>query len=442
MRQTIAALAVALLLLCGRVAWAHRIDEYLQATMITLGAKEMQASMRLIPGVLVAPSVIAGIDSDGDGIFSEGEKHAYAERVLRELSVTVDGRRVSPVLRTWQFPEPGEMREGLGEIRLEYAVDLPVGGSTHTLAIANYHLRAASVYLMNAVVPGDDTIRIEGQRRDETQSVYELNYEERGALASSGRGFPARLMDVPLASLFRLGMWHIAEGTDHLLFLLVLLLPAPLLAVGSRWGRTVGTGESLLHILRIVTAFTVGHSVTLGLAAMRVVRVPGRAVEVLIAVSILVSAIHAIRPMFPGREAWIAGSFGLIHGLAFAGTLDRLGLSHWQRVEGVLAFNLGIETMQMVVVVAVLPSLLMMSGTGAYRVVRLSGAVFAGVASRGWMGERLFEVRPPVDLMVNALASHGVWIAGGLFLVGLGCRSLRVGRPVVSARDSVPAHAE
>ena len=90
-----------------------------------------------------------------------------------------------------------------------------------------------------------------------------------------------------------------------------------------------------------------------------------RPVEVLIAESTLVSAVHAYRPIFPGEEAWIAVFFGLIHGLAFAATLGRLGLGRWDRVDGILVFNLGIETMQMLVVAAASPSLMLMSRTTA-----------------------------------------------------------------------------
>jgi hypothetical protein len=82
--------------------------------------------------------------------------------------------------------------------------------------------------------------------------------------------------------------------------------------------------------------------------------------------SILVSAIHALRPLFPGKEAAIAAFFGLIHGLAFAATLNQLGLGRWQRVGGILAFNLGIETMQLIVVAVTLPSLILMSRTRAW----------------------------------------------------------------------------
>src|SRR5262249_38056686 len=149
-------------------------------------------------------------------------------------------------------------------------------------------------------------------------------------------------------NMFRLGMRHIAEGTDHLLFLIALLLPAPLVAVRGRWAAFGSIRHSLIQIVRVVSAFTIGHSITLALGASGIVALPSRAVEVLIAFSILVSSLHALRPIFPGREPMIAASFGLIHGLAFATTLQHLGVGAWQRVASILGFNLGIETMQLI----------------------------------------------------------------------------------------------
>ena len=219
--------------------------------------------------------------------------------------------------------------------------------------------------------------------------------------------------------MFRLGIRHIAEGTDHLLFLLALLLPAPLLASGSRWTGFAGSRHGLLQILKVVTAFTVGHSITLALAALGVVHVPSRPIEVLIAVSILISAVHALRPIFPGREAVIAAFFGLIHGLAFATTLSDLGLSRWDRVAGILAFNLGIETMQLVVVAATMPSLVLLSRTRAYSLLRIFGALFAAFASLCWIAERLLNVQTSIDALVNSIAHHSAWIAATLFLASL-----------------------
>ena len=427
MRWKIAALA-ACLLLFGRKAWAHRIDEYLQATILSLQAGEAQASMRLIPGMLVAPSVIAAIDSNHDGAFSESEEQAYAQRVLGDLSLSIDGKPVSPQLLSWSFPSPAQMRDGLGEIQIKYRIDLPPAGHSRALILANHHLNSSSVYLMNAVIPEDHNIRIVGQKRNEVQSMYELDYEQAGAAGGPSTLSPGRIGvwfdGLPFSSLFHLGMQHIAEGTDHLLFLLVLLLPAPLLAVSGRWSQPAGIRQSLKHIFGIVTAFTIGHSITLTLAAMNFIHVREQPIEVLIAVSILVSAVHAFRPIFPGREAWIAAAFGLIHGLAFAATLDRLGLTRWERVAGIFSFNLGIETMQMLVVAMVLPSLMLMSRTKAYPAVRVIGAAFAGAAATGWIMERLFDIKTPVDEVVNAIARHGLWLASAVLLTSLACKAL------------------
>src|ERR1700733_7298661 len=120
MSGKIAALVAAGVLLFANSAFAHRIDEYLQATILSLEANRVDASMRLIPGVLVSASVIASIDTDGDGVFSESEERGYAQRVLGDLAITIDGRSVQPKLVSWSFPQPIQLRGGLGEIHIEY----------------------------------------------------------------------------------------------------------------------------------------------------------------------------------------------------------------------------------------------------------------------------------------------------------------------------------
>ena len=392
--------------------------------------------MRLIPGILVAPGVIAGIDTNGDGAFSESEERAYAQHVLGDLWITINGMRVQPVLLSWSFPEPAQMREGLGEIHIDYRIGSSQAGRNKSLTLGNHHLNRTSVYLVNVLVPRDANVRILAQKRNEQQSFYELDYQEADTNALSHTPWgsvSAWLTGGQFSSLFRLGMRHIAGGTDHLLLLLVLLLPAPLFVSGMRWGPPSGASSSLFRILGIVTAFTIGHSMTLSVAAFTALNIPSRPVEVLIAVSIFVSAVHAWRPIFPGKEAWIAGCFGLVHGLAFAATLSRLGLGRWDRVAGILAFNLGIETMQMLAVAAILPSLILMSKTRSYSIFRIGGALFAGIASAGWMVERLFDVTTPVDAIVNGLARHGLLIAVNLLVVSFACRLL----PPSSARRAV-----
>jgi hypothetical protein len=418
--------AAAVLLCLVRIASAHRLDEYLQATIISVDKDHIQASMRMIPGVAVSSSIIASIDSNGDGIISDAEQRAYAERVLGDLSLTVDGRSIMPKLVSVDFPQVELMREGLGEIHIEFTADLPPGGHNRRLILQNNHQNRNAAYLVNCLVPRDPDIRIVAQNRNERQSFYQLDYVQAGRPSGSPlrqwwTNLRGSISALGFVSIFRLGIQHIAEGTDHLLFLLVLLLPAPLIVVGSRWAGLADMKSSVLRILKIVTAFTVGHSITLALAAFGIVRVPSRPIEVLIAVSILVSAIHALRPLFPGREAAIAAFLGLIHGLAFAATLSELGLGRWERVAGILAFNLGIETMQRIVVAVTMPSLLLMSRTRAYPVLRISGALFAGLASVGWIAERLLGMHSSVDVVVGAVARHAVWIAAALFLISLAC---------------------
>jgi hypothetical protein len=418
--------AAAILLSLGAGAFAHRLDEYLQATILSVENDHIQASMRLIPGIAVASIVLASIDTNGDGVISLAEQRDYAERVLGDLAIAVDGNSVRPALVSQNFPAIDQMKEGLGEIQIEFTVDLPPGGPRRRIVFLNHHQNGISAYLVNCLVPRDPNIKILTQTRNETQSFYQLDYAQAGGSSrlaswrvwSTIRGW---MSSVGFASIFRLGMRHIADGTDHLLFLLALLLPAPLMVIGSRWAGFAGVRQSLLRILKVVTAFTVGHSITLALAALGLVRVPSRPIEVLIAVSIFVSAAHALRPLFPGREAAIAAFFGLIHGLAFATTLAELGLGRWARVAGILGFNLGIETMQLIVVAAIMPSLVLMSRTRAYPFLRIGGALFAGFASLGWIAERLLGLHTSVDAVVNGVAHNGVWLAAGMFLISVAC---------------------
>ncbi len=187
----------------------------------------------------------------------------------------------------------------------------------------------------------------------------------------------------------RLGMQHIREGLDHLLFLMVLLLPAMLTVRGGAWAQSAGAERRLLHLARTVSALTLGHSATLAAGALQWLRLPQGPVEVLIAFSILVTALHAIRPLFPGREAYIAAGFGLVHGLGFASAISDLQLPAGPLVLSIFGFNLGIELMQLFVIGVTIPWLILLSQTRAYRWVRVGGATLAAIASIGWMVNRI-----------------------------------------------------
>ncbi|GGD43739.1 hypothetical protein GCM10011514_04580 [Emticicia aquatilis] len=218
-------------------------------------------------------------------------------------------------------------------------------------------------------------------------------------------------------NMLKLGSQHIAEGTDHLLFLLVLLLPIPLLMNQKKWASQRSVRESLVHILKVVTAFTVGHSITLLFGALGWVFLPSKFIEVLIGVSILVSAIHAIKPIFPNREIYIALGFGLIHGLAFANTLQDLNLNPFKMILSILGFNIGIELMQLAVIVAVIPWLLLLSRTSFYAIFRVFGAVVAGIAAIGWIIERVLDEPNIITNLIAKATNYSSWLLG-ILIVG------------------------
>jgi hypothetical protein len=175
--------AASILLLVGTPVLGHRLDEYLQATLISVEKDRVQAQIRLIPGVAVLPIVLGNIDTDADEAISEAEQGAYAERVLRDLSLTLDGDRLRLRLLSMRFPKVEEMRQGLGEIHLEFDAEVPRGGRggpKRRLIFENHHQSRIAAYLVNCLVPQDPDIRITAQSRNYQQSLYELDYMQVG----------------------------------------------------------------------------------------------------------------------------------------------------------------------------------------------------------------------------------------------------------------------
>lgn len=220
-------------------------------------------------------------------------------------------------------------------------------------------------------------------------------------------------------AVFWLGTRHIAEGTDHLLFLLMLLLPASLVASRGRWALPAGAARSFREIAKLVTAFTFGHSLTLLLGAVLGLQLPTQLVEVLIALSILISALHALRPIFAGREALIAAGFGLVHGLAFATVLLGFGFERTTLWVSLFGFNLGVEAMQLAVVTVTMPWLVLLSRSRAHRFVRVAGALFGAVAACGWLAQRLFALETPIPALVERAAAQAPYVALALALAAL-----------------------
>jgi hypothetical protein len=185
----------AVLLLFAVPALAHRLDEYLQATLISVEKNRVQAQIRLTPGVAVFPIVTANIDTNADGVISEAEQRAYARRVLRDLSLRVDGRPLDLHLLSINFPRIEQMKEGMGEIQLEFEAKIPQTGPNRRLILENRHQPAIAAYLVNALVPRDPCIHLVAQNRNYQQSFYQLDYVQTGPTPlsltwwSGGSGF-------------------------------------------------------------------------------------------------------------------------------------------------------------------------------------------------------------------------------------------------------------
>ena len=264
-----------------------------------------------------------------------------------------------------------------------------------------------------------------------SQKEITLSREE----ASVGRGARA---------LIAMGAAHIAEGTDHLLFLFVLLLPASLVASRKRWGHARPVSETVRALLLVVTAFTLGHSIALALATFRIIVVPSKPVEIAIAVSIALSAIHAFRPIFARREPLVAAAFGLVHGLAFATALEELGLRGSSLAVSLVSFNVGIEAMQLAVVVAVVPWLVLLSRTPIYAGIRVFGAALSAIAAGGWLMERVSGHGNAITRVIPILERHAIagTVSLALFAIvaALVTRLRRWARsPAISGRSASPS---
>ncbi|MFC4072131.1 HupE/UreJ family protein [Actinoplanes subglobosus] len=293
------------------------------------------------------------------------------------------------------------------EVRVEIELTPPVGGDvrhftlgydvivhkvvTHTTLVSVRQDWAAGRITEGDTVEQVGVIAIDNRTMTVPQLTVDLG------TGSSRQG---------LLAMLKLGGLHILEGTDHLLFLLILLLPAPLTAARGRWSGLAGGRRAVRRIGGITLAFTLGHSAALVLSALTRVEIPARPVEVFIAVSILIGAAHAVRPLFPGREALVAGLFGLGHGMAFSLTLADLRLSTGQLALSLLGFNLGIELVQLLLVALALPALLALAGLPVGRWLRIGGAVLTGAAAVGWMLDRLGVPNPVAGAADAVGANH------------------------------------
>ena len=214
--------------------------------------------------------------------------------------------------------------------------------------------------------------------------------------------------------MLKQGVWHIWIGFDHILFLLALILPSvvrrkkPALVEGGvqvrrerfdiwGWEPVMAFKPAFIYILKIVTFFTIAHTITLSLASFNIISLPSRVVESIIALSIGLAAYHNIRPIFKGRDWLIAFGFGLFHGFGFASVMADLGFNGEFLSLTILGFNLGVELGQVVIIMAIFPILFFMRKLKFYPKFLVWVSVVLIVISLYWFIERAFDINIRLD---------------------------------------------
>jgi hypothetical protein len=215
-----------------------------------------------------------------------------------------------------------------------------------------------------------------------------------GSAASAASGSAAAAQPPSRWQFLAEGIHHILGGYDHVLFLLCLLLPAVMRRPGGHWQPVERLGQAIWPVAGIVTAFTVAHSITLALAAVKLVSLPSWFIEPAIAATIVLAALDNVRPVFPVPRVAVAFCFGLIHGFGFASVLAELNLPTADFAWALLQFNLGLEVGQLMIVVVATALLFALRHWPRYRAVVIRGGSFAAMALAGiWFVERVADLQ-------------------------------------------------
>lgn len=370
------------LVLLPMAAWAHKpSDSYLR--LARADANHINAQWDI---ALRDLEEAIGLDADGDGAITWGELRqrradveAYA---FARLSLKRAGLDCTPRAGELLVDEHSDGHYAV----LRFAFECPAaaaqaaGNAADTLQLT-YKLLAELDPLHRGLLSLAGGVAAQGS----TSAVLDPN--------AGPRSFELRAPDRlrQFIDFARDGVWHIWIGLDHILFLLSLLLPAVLAwsAAERRWLPVGNLRAALVDVVKVVTAFTLAHSITLSLATLGVVALPSAWVESTIAASVVAAALNNIWPLFHGRRWLVAFAFGLIHGFGFASVLADLGLPSDALLLALVAFNLGVEAGQLAIVVVFVPLAFALRARRLYNpgLLKLGSAAIA-VLALVWLWER------------------------------------------------------
>ncbi|MBC5764535.1 HupE/UreJ family protein [Ramlibacter albus] len=369
----------ALLLACASFgAWAHKpSDSYL-----TVKAQEQRVEIRW-DLALRDLDYLLQLDRDGNGELTWGEVRQRADDITRyaveHLAVTGNGKDCA--LKASAPLQLDHHSDGTYAV-LSLAADCPnLQQGLKLRYSALFDVDPTHRGLVQWIAPGAATSQ--ALVFSSTSAEQPLQLEAPSAWQT-------------LKQYVEEGTWHIWIGFDHILFLLSLLLPAVLVRAAGQWEPAPSLKASLWEVLKVVTAFTLAHSITLSLAVLGVVSLPSRFVESTIAASVVVAALNNLRGTIDRRRWVMAFVFGLVHGFGFASVLADLGLPANALALALVGFNVGVELGQLAIVVVFVPIAFSLRRTKFYRVGVLTfGSLLVAAIAAWWFAQRAFDFQGP-----------------------------------------------
>jgi hypothetical protein len=369
MKRLISLACGLMLLAMATISQAHQLStSYLSGSFNDTGVYSGEWQVRLYD---IEQAI--GVDADGDGQLRWQELQNRADVVTQYLQYHLQFLRADhpctlAIESNWQVDT--HFNEGYvvlpvraqcsisGEVTIRYSAFFEID-SQHKLLVSMLNEKNASPRILS----------------DSSRTIT-IN-ENTGSRLATFKEFVVQ------------GAVHIWIGFDHILFLLSLLLSCVLIRRQHHWEANPSVKAIVLHTTWIVTAFTLAHSITLTATALNWIHLPSRWVEVGIAVTVALAALNNIFPLVL-RLGWLTFGFGLLHGMGFAGALGELGLPADQQALTVLAFNVGVEIGQMVIVLLVLPILILLRKNYWYARYSMTGlsAIIVLIAAQ-WIFQRI-----------------------------------------------------
>lgn len=360
-----------LLMLADATAQAHSgSTAYLQATVVGASVQlRADYALRDLDDTL-------GVDADDDGKLTWGELQATSPALLAYLAprLSIAGDAAACALTASHDVQVTDHSDGPYAV-FQFTARCAVEPSQWQLTD-------------NALFEFDATHRalVRWQHGAESSSATLTPTQRTLTLTGERGGFET------MREYLREGLAHVWSGWDHMLFIAGLFLPAALRRQGKRWQPVERLGPALTDAVKLVTAFTIAHAVTLCLTALGVVSLPSRVVESLVALSVLFAGFNNLLPLAGRRTLFVlAWVFGLIHGTAIAGALLELGLPASGRLLALLGFNLGVEAAQLLLVAVLVPlAFALRNWRGYVSAVLWPGSMLVALAGLIWFINRAF----------------------------------------------------